>query len=334
MTWFSMLPWATETAGDGAARYTQERSNQFFRFFDVQDWEAEGVVKGSALGEFDIVDATLGNLTISGGAAICFGRVWGEADWNLEEADPIPVPVIGTTGGRIVLRADWSTNTIRPAWKISADGNVAIPALVQDQGNVWEISLYTFAVTTGGVITITDDRTYRQLTAEIPDNEVTPAKIANRTRSFLVRATLIGGLSPAEFGEDFAHVVPFASRDFRGIFALPSDYAGGDMTVKAVIARTVAEAGRIYMPGQVDWGGIGDEPDRNSVGNIAGLSFVDPPANLNLLFYTGLTIAAADIAAGDFFSVRARRVAEGSPPTSSNKDILFYGWLVEYEADS
>ncbi len=178
MTQFSMFPWETQTAtGDGAAPYTQEQANKFFRYFDVQNWVNEGVVKGSVLGEL-AVTGTASPLSVEPGAAICYGRYWSDAT----EQVAVSTPVVGTTGGRVVLRADWATNEIRLAVKVNTDGVGTPPDLTQTVNSVWEISLATFTITVGGVITVTDARTFRRpttvaQTGEIGDKAVTDAKL-------------------------------------------------------------------------------------------------------------------------------------------------------------
>lgn len=187
MTQFSMLPWETQTGtGDGANSYTQDQANNFFRYFDVRDPASEGVAYG-VLDEL-AVSGTASPLSVASGAAICYGRYWNDAAVNLA----VTTPTVGTTGGRVVLRADWATNTVRLFVKMSTDGNGAIPALVQTAGTTWEISLATFTITTGGVITLTDDRTFRKVTGKLGAGDIdnvsmianaliTGAKIASET---------------------------------------------------------------------------------------------------------------------------------------------------------
>lgn len=78
----------------------------------------------------------------------------------------------------------------------SADGAPAIPGLTQNYGTRWEISLATFTITIGGVITLTDDRTFRKSTmmvdtAEIYALAVETAKLDN----LAVTAGKIGALA-------------------------------------------------------------------------------------------------------------------------------------------
>lgn len=187
MAWFSMLPWTTDTTGDGAARYNEERANEFFRIFDVRDEENEGVVPGR-WDEF-AVSGTATPLTVAAGAAVCYGRVWNDAASTLA----VTTPTTGTTGGRVVLRADWTAKTIRAVVKMSGDGNGAIPALTQTAGATWEISLATFQVTTGGVITVTDDRKFQKPLLEArqggdPDDWGDPGSTTYAVTSMLTQA--------------------------------------------------------------------------------------------------------------------------------------------------
>ena len=178
MTQFSMLPWTTGVSGDGAAPYTQENSNNFFRHFDVRDPANEGIVLG-VLSELAVSGAS-SPLTVAPGAAVCYGRYWNDTNVTLA----VSTPTAGTTGGRVVLRCTWATRQIRLAVKSSPNGVGTIPTLTQAFGNTWEISLATFTITTGGVITLTDDRTFRKVTFRVDEtaiesNAVTTNKIAN-----------------------------------------------------------------------------------------------------------------------------------------------------------
>lgn len=178
MTQFSMLPWTTGGAGDGATPYTQDQSNNFFRYFDVRNPANEGVALG-VLSEL-AVSGSSSPLTVAPGAAICYGRYWNDANVSLS----VSTPGVGTTGGRVVLRCTWSTRQIRLAVKMSANGIATPPTLTQSFGNTWEISLATFTITTSGVITVTDDRTFRKATFQvdttaIANEAVTATKIAN-----------------------------------------------------------------------------------------------------------------------------------------------------------
>lgn len=82
----------------------------------------------------------------------------------------ITTPSIGTTGHRLVLRADWSAQTVRLVDKASSDGTSSIPAQTQTSGTTYEITICTLTITTGGAITMSDVRAYAPLTDDSRGN--------------------------------------------------------------------------------------------------------------------------------------------------------------------
>lgn len=201
MTQFSMLPWATGVAGDGAAPYTQEQSNNFFRFFDVRNPASEGIALG-VLNEL-AVSGSSSPLSVATGAAVCYGRYWNDSAVSLN----VSTPGVGTTGGRVVLRCTWSTNQIRLAVKMSANGVATPPSVTQTFGTTWEISLATFTVTTGGVITLTDDRTFRKATfqvdtAAIQNNAVGDAQLRDSAALSVIGRPANSGGDPSDIAAD------------------------------------------------------------------------------------------------------------------------------------
>ncbi len=142
---FSMLPWETQSGtGDGAAPYTQLQSNNFFRNFDVRDPASEGIAWG-VTGNLEVT-GSVSPLTVAPGAAICYGRYWSDANVQLT----VSTPSAGATGGLVVLRTDWATNTTRAALKMSSDGVATIPSVVQTVNTTWELPLASFVIDTSG----------------------------------------------------------------------------------------------------------------------------------------------------------------------------------------
>jgi hypothetical protein len=180
-------PWSTAAGlGDGAAELNEALAREFLAlYFGVQNPAVEGVCKGLALGEL-AVSGVASPLSIAPGAGICYGLYIN--DGVVTKA--VSTPAVGTTGGRVVLQTNWAGTGGAPleartriAVKVSPDGNPAIPALTQSFGTTWEVSLATFTITTGGAITVTDDRTFRRSTAmvgtaEIDNLAVTSGKLA------------------------------------------------------------------------------------------------------------------------------------------------------------
>lgn len=140
----------TGATGDGGAPYTQEE----FRAYNAA-LLGEGVVVGAG-NELAVTGATSPLAVATGRAQVAGFHYWSDAIENLA----VTTPSTGTTGGRVVLRADWTTATIRLAAKTSSDGVATIPALTQTLGATYEISLASFAITTGGVIALTDTRVF------------------------------------------------------------------------------------------------------------------------------------------------------------------------------
>ena len=98
------------------------------------------------------VSGTASPLSVATGAAVVDGK------FHLNDAAltlAVTSPGVGTTGGRVVLEADWTAQTVRAKAVKNTDGNASPPALTQTSGSVYQISLATFTITTGGVIAVT-----------------------------------------------------------------------------------------------------------------------------------------------------------------------------------
>jgi hypothetical protein len=181
-------PWSTVAGlGDGTAELNEAWSRRFLaQYFLVQDEADEGVSKG--VGNELLASGVVTPIEVLGGSAICHGLYISNAQVDLD----VVTPAVGTTGGRVVLQTNWAGTggalleaRTRLAIVMSADGVPGIPALTQVYGTTWEISIATFTITTGGAITLTDDRTFRRSTAmvdtdEIIDLAVETAKINNQ----------------------------------------------------------------------------------------------------------------------------------------------------------
>lgn len=93
-------------------------------------------------------------VSVDTGAAICWGT-WYKNTASVNIA--IPTPGGATRIDRIVLRKSWSAQTVRAVRVAGTEGGGA-PALTQTIGSTWEIPLAQVSITTGGTITITDQR--------------------------------------------------------------------------------------------------------------------------------------------------------------------------------
>jgi len=171
--------WTTGTTGDGTSTYTQSELFAWMKRTLLGAPNSEGVLKGYA-GDL-AVTGTSSPLSVAAGAAVVNGIPYeNDAPVDVE----VPTPLVGTTGFRVVLRADYTAQTVRIALKISQDGVITVPALDQLDGTIWEISLATGTITVGGVIELTDTRQYAHFrtavdTSMLDDGSVTSAKLAS-----------------------------------------------------------------------------------------------------------------------------------------------------------
>ena len=160
MSEFSMFPWETQNGvGDGAFSYNQDQANDFFRIFDVLSPSAEGVAWG--VDNSLAVSGSASPLSMATGAAVCYGRYWSNTPVSLSVSTPA-----SDTGGRVVLRADWSANTVRAAIFMNTTGVTAAPALTQVAGTTWEITLAYFVIDSGGNIWTDATKTVAGVTDE------------------------------------------------------------------------------------------------------------------------------------------------------------------------
>ena len=144
----------TGATGDGATAYTQAEVIRWQRqtFIGADN---EGVAKGY-LNELETTGASSPVATNTGAA-----YVHGFPYWNTTSKDTaIPTPSGNTRIDRLVLRAGWSAQTVRITRIAGTEGSGTPPALVQTDGTTWDNPLYQASITTGGVITLTDEREF------------------------------------------------------------------------------------------------------------------------------------------------------------------------------
>jgi hypothetical protein len=146
--------WTTGGAGDGSATYTRDQLAEFFRNFCITDETTQGPFKrGNELA----VSGSASPLTLATGACCVYGFL----GFVTTAGDlTVSTPAVGTTGGHIVARADWSAQTVRIVAVRNTDGVNSTPSLTQTAGTTWEVRLYSFTITTTGTITLTDVRQF------------------------------------------------------------------------------------------------------------------------------------------------------------------------------
>lgn len=221
----SSVFWTTGTTGDGTAPYGQSQLFAWLKRSFLGAPASEGVLKGYA-GDL-AVSGTATPISVAAGAAVVNGVPY-ESD--APENIIVPTPLIGTTGHRVVLRADYAAKTVRLALLSSSDGVASAPAVTQADDTTWEVSLATLTVTTGGTITVTDTRSYAHFRTAVDASmldasAVTSAKLAD------------GAVTQAKMGTD---TLRWMTVTFHGI-----QYAANTTSTPAEAFSTATQ--------QLDW---------------------------------------------------------------------------------
>src|SRR5512145_3159566 len=136
--------------------YTAAQWREIYR-----DTFGEGVISGLAVtGVASPVSVALGAAWIDG---VYFSS-------TTAQTLAISTPIVGTTGGHIILRVDYSADTARLYAVSSTDGISTPPALTQTSETLYEIRIATYTITTGGVVALTDAREYMHFSTRVSES--------------------------------------------------------------------------------------------------------------------------------------------------------------------
>jgi hypothetical protein len=187
----SSIFWDTDGTGDGTdTGYTDTQLFELYRSLFTRSANYGGVAP-DMLNEL-AVSGTATPVAVASGAGIVYGiPYFNSASVNVAIATPATL----TRVDRIVLRADWTAQTVRIT-RIAGTEGAGTPAMTQTPGTTWDVPLATASITTGGVITVTDAREWlgnvgdgtiaavklaadSVTTAKILDSNVTAGKLAS-----------------------------------------------------------------------------------------------------------------------------------------------------------
>lgn len=146
--------WTTGTTNDGASTYTAAQMQQFIRESFLTSPSTEGPLYG--IGNNLAVSGTSSPVAVNTGAAIVYGFYYSN-DASVSVA--VSTPASSTRVDVVVLKVDWANNRVRIALHAGTEG-AGVPSLTQVANTTWEIPLANVSITTGGVITVTDRRTF------------------------------------------------------------------------------------------------------------------------------------------------------------------------------
>lgn len=145
--------WTTSGTGDGpAGLYAQDRMQDVMRTLSTID-PTLYYVAPARLNEYTC-SATPSPLSVNTGEAFVNGRHH-LADAAVSVA--VPTPTTSTRIDRIILRSDGTAQTVRVARLAGTEGSGVPPTLTQNS-TTYEVSLWKVTITTGGVISLVDER--------------------------------------------------------------------------------------------------------------------------------------------------------------------------------
>ena len=208
-------------------------------------------------------------LSVNTGAAIVYGLYY-ENDAALNVT--VGTPTSDVRVDRLVIRRNWAAQTARVTLLEGVEGAGAAPGMTQlpapSGSGVYDVPLATIEITTGGVITVTDEREFCEFSLEPADGAFGTDHLVNESVDLAARTTrtkkffLSGGdLEPAPSGSKFTYIgIPLTitqsasvatwganaasikgwrisgagAADHIGLYAvfkMPGDYAGGPITL-------------------------------------------------------------------------------------------------------
>jgi len=224
--------WTTNGTGDGpSGGYTMDDFLKLLQNLLTPDTEDEqGVLLG--VGSDLTVTGSSSPVSLSAGAAIVYGLYYENTSaLNLT----VTTPVVGTTGGRVNLKLDWTAQTVRAVVQLNTDGTADIPALVQTAGVEWNLPLYTFTVTLAGVITLTRVASYCEFaTRFLPTNmaNVAALSVIGRASSSAGAAAEISAASDGQVLVRSGSALVFGQVQTAGL-------ADGAITADKIAADTI-----------------------------------------------------------------------------------------------
>lgn len=151
------LVWTTNATGDGTSGgYSAANWVQMTRQMFITNPATEGVLYG--IGNNLAVTGSASPVAVNTGSGLVYG-IWYENDSSINVT--IPTPASNPRIDRVVMRANWAAQTVRITRIAGTEAASPIaPALTQTANTTWDIPLYQVRITTGGVITLTDERAY------------------------------------------------------------------------------------------------------------------------------------------------------------------------------
>lgn len=149
--------WTTNGTGDGTSGgYTATNFSQYLEDVTITAAASEGVLFGV---DNSLAVSTTGvtrQVSIASGSAIVNGKFYKSDSAVLFTLDSTPSSRVD----RVILRGNYSAQTVRLAILKGTDGSASPTALTQSDGTTWEILLANVSLNSSNVLSITDQRTF------------------------------------------------------------------------------------------------------------------------------------------------------------------------------
>ena len=170
--------WTTGGAGDGASTYTRANWSDILKVI-AACLDDEGVAPAYLNA---LAPSTTGanNARIATGGALVDGKPYLN-NANVDVTIPSAVGGGNTRIDRVVLRADWTAQTVRITRIAGVDAaSPSAPAITQTPGTTYDIMLCQALVNTSGAVTLTDERVFAKVGSAngLADGIVALAKLA------------------------------------------------------------------------------------------------------------------------------------------------------------
>jgi hypothetical protein len=302
------IAWTTNGTGDGTSGgYSAANWVQMTRQMFITNPAAEGVLYG--VGNNLAATGTSSPVAVNTGSALVYG-IWYENDAS--ENVTIPTPASATRIDRIVLRASWSAQTVRITRIAGTEGSGSAPAMTQTANTTWDIPLANVSITTGGVCTVSDQRTYvkhpgvygwlNQANTWVGNQTITGTLIATQHQTDSSNYwTLSGGVNPV-FVWDGVNDYTIYNRAANTL----ADVIGG------ASVRVSNASGDMTITGSFSAGGINASQLSTGTVPLARLSGITTTQLSASAGITGGQIASATVANANLASdINASKIAAG-----------------------